>query len=182
MDCEMVGIGPLGQQSVLARVSMVDWNGCALLDTFVRVVEPVTDYRTQVSGVRPGDLHSPLTLSFGTCRNLVSKLISGRILVGHGLENDLAVLFLSHPWVHIRDTATYKPLMKVGIRGQLCAMRLKELAHVHLGIQIQREGEEHDSVEDAFAAMQVFKTVQVEWEFATVTMNCSPPSQFSSAF
>ena len=56
MDCEMVGVGPKGSESVLARCSIVNWHGAVLLDTFVRPQEKVTDYRTWVSGVRAKDL------------------------------------------------------------------------------------------------------------------------------
>ena len=56
MDCEMVGIGPLGFQSALARVSIVNFHGHTILDTYAKPQEPVTDYRTQVSGIRPHHL------------------------------------------------------------------------------------------------------------------------------
>lgn len=36
LDCEMVGIGSDGKKSALARVSMVDWDGNVLMDTFVK--------------------------------------------------------------------------------------------------------------------------------------------------
>ena len=54
----MVGVGPAGSQSVLARVSIVNWHGATVLDTFVRPKERVVDYRTWVSGVSPEDLIS----------------------------------------------------------------------------------------------------------------------------
>jgi RNA exonuclease 4 len=56
MDCEMVGVGRDGVESVLARVSIVNHFGNILYDTFVAPREAVTDYRTHVSGVRPADL------------------------------------------------------------------------------------------------------------------------------
>ena len=37
LDCEMVGIGTEGKKSVLARASLVDWEGQTVLDTFVQV-------------------------------------------------------------------------------------------------------------------------------------------------
>ena len=58
MDCEMVGIGPEGTESSLARVSLVNFHGAVLLDVFVRQRERVTDYRTHVSGVREKDMIS----------------------------------------------------------------------------------------------------------------------------
>jgi len=37
LDCEMVGIGTDGKKSVLARASLVDWNGDTVFDSFVQV-------------------------------------------------------------------------------------------------------------------------------------------------
>lgn len=56
MDCEMVGVGPEGRESSLARVSIANYYGHVLLDAFVRQRERVVDYRTQWSGIRPKDM------------------------------------------------------------------------------------------------------------------------------
>ncbi len=56
LDCEMVGIGPEGRQSALARCSIVDYYGKTLFDHFVRPPAMVTDFRTKYSGVRKADL------------------------------------------------------------------------------------------------------------------------------
>jgi hypothetical protein len=45
MDCEMVGVGASGKQSVLARCSIVDYDGNVLYDKNVRPVEKVTGKR-----------------------------------------------------------------------------------------------------------------------------------------
>lgn len=58
MDCEMVGVGPSGDESVLARISVVNQYGHCVYDKFVKPKEEVTDYRTWVSGVRPEDLET----------------------------------------------------------------------------------------------------------------------------
>lgn len=52
LDCEMVGVGPMGRESTLARVSVINYFGAVLLDEFVQQKERVTDWRTQWSGVR----------------------------------------------------------------------------------------------------------------------------------
>lgn len=41
----MVGVGPGGERSALARVCVVNSEGNVLLDTFVQPKEHVTDYR-----------------------------------------------------------------------------------------------------------------------------------------
>ena len=52
----MVGTGPSGESSMLARCSVVNHHGNTLYDRFVAPMEKVTDYRTKVSGVKPRDL------------------------------------------------------------------------------------------------------------------------------
>ena len=56
MDCEMVGAGPKGEESVAARVSIVNQYGKCVYDKYVKPTQPVTDYRTAVSGIRPENL------------------------------------------------------------------------------------------------------------------------------
>lgn len=64
MDCEMVGVGREGRESMLARVSIVNQHGHCVYDHFVRPMEEVVDYRTKVSGVRKHDLENGMTLSW----------------------------------------------------------------------------------------------------------------------
>lgn len=56
IDCEMVGVGPDGEDSILARVSLVNQFGKCIYDKYVKPTEKVTDYRTAVSGIRPQDI------------------------------------------------------------------------------------------------------------------------------
>ena len=166
LDCEMVGVGSDGRQSALARVSIVDWDGGVLLDTFVKVSQPITDYRTDLSGVRPNDLVSEYALDFEECREWVQLLLKDKIVVGHGLKNDFNVLNLSHPWQLQRDTTKFEPFLKADPYHPLSLIpnKLKVLAHDILGIDIQPQGAMHDSVEDAQASMLLYKKVQYEWE------------------
>lgn len=112
LDCEMVGVGPSGVESTLARVSIVNYHGHTVLDRFVRPREKVTDYRTWVSGVREEDLRNgefprlarraatsakrapplvPPAPSFQEVQKEVAELLKDRILVGHALSNDTNV-------------------------------------------------------------------------------------------
>lgn len=63
MDCEMVGVGPKGEESIVARVSLVNQHGWCVYDKHVKPTQPVTDYRTAVSGIRPADLAQGAWLS-----------------------------------------------------------------------------------------------------------------------
>ena len=56
MDCEMVGVGQYGEDSILARVSLVNHFGHCVYDKYVKPTEKVTDYRTFVSGIRPENI------------------------------------------------------------------------------------------------------------------------------
>ena len=103
MDCEMVGIGFKGEESMLARVSIVNHFGHCVYDKYVKPREKVTDYRTHVSGIRPDDIANGV--DFEVVQQEVSDLLHGRVLVGHSIKNDLKVLFLTHPKKMIRDTA-----------------------------------------------------------------------------
>lgn len=63
LDCEMVGIGPTGKLSALARCSMVDFDGNVLYDEFVKPKGFVTDFRTKYSGIRKSDLRQDKAVS-----------------------------------------------------------------------------------------------------------------------
>ncbi|GAA5972777.1 hypothetical protein JCM21900_001044 [Sporobolomyces salmonicolor] len=157
IDCEMVGVGPEGVESTLARVSIVNYHGCTILDRFVRPREKVTDYRTWVSGVREEDLRN--APSFAEVQKEVSELITDRILIGHALSNDTTVLLLSHPWHMTRDTSKYAPLQGL---AKTKRPGLKTLAKLVLGVDIQ--GGEHSSVIDARATMAIYRSQKPAWE------------------
>ena len=157
MDCEMVGVGPQGSRSVLARVSLVNYHGHVLLDEYVKPMETVTDYRSWVSGIHPHHLRD--ASDFKLVQNKVFSILKGKIVVGHAIKHDLDVLMLDHPRTDIRDTSTYLPFKKYA-KGRRPA--LKKLASALLGIDIQ--GGEHSSVEDAKVTMMLFKKVKTEWE------------------
>ena len=69
--------------------AQVNEHGNALLDCHVRPKERVTDFRTQFSGVRPGDLRDGIALEDAMAR--VHALLQGRVVVGHALHNDFKV-------------------------------------------------------------------------------------------
>ena len=162
LDCEMVGVGAGGKESVLARCSVVDGSGAVLYDRHVRVEERVSDFRTKYSGVRARDLKAADAVDFRSCQRSVADLIDGRVLVGHALHNDLKVLLLPHPARSTRDTAKWPPLMRVNGRGKKRPRKLRDLAKEHLGLAIQ-EGE-HGSVEDARAALALYAKFRADWE------------------
>ncbi|KAH9889536.1 ribonuclease H-like domain-containing protein [Cubamyces lactineus] len=159
IDCEMVGVGIDGEESALARVSLVNFHGAVLLDAFVRPRERVVDYRTQWSGIRPTDMvHAK---SFEEVQKQVADILKDRILVGHAVHNDLKALLLSHPRPLLRDTQSLSHKHKLpSARGRRPALR--HLVQHELGLTIQSG--EHSSVTDARATMALFRLHRKEWE------------------
>lgn len=159
MDCEMVGVGPSGTRSVLARVSIVDCEGKVLLDKYVRPNEYVTDFRTPITGITPATFYREGVISEDEARALAAKVMEGKIVVGHSLQNDFQALLLSHPHVLIRDTSLYRPLRPP---GQKKTPSLRKLALHWLQEKIQ-DGT-HDSVQDAKTALRLYMLKSKAWE------------------
>ena len=158
IDCEMVGVGPIPDaDSALARISVVNYHGHQIYDSYVQTKEAVTDYRTSVSGITPQLLRSART--FEAVQSEVAKLIDGKILVGHAIKNDLQALLLSHPKRDIRDTSRH-PAFRQLAGGKTPS--LKKLAREVLGADIQ--GGEHSSIEDARATMLLFRREKEAFE------------------
>ncbi|MCJ1484673.1 3'-5' exonuclease [Schaereria dolodes] len=158
IDCEMVGVGPdPNTDSALARVSVVNFHGQQLYDSFVLPKEAVTDYRTKISGITPRLLQNARSLEI--VQRDVARLLDGKVLVGHAVRNDLDALMLGHPKRDIRDTSRYAGFRQLA-RGKTPA--LKKLAKEVLGLDIQSG--EHSSVEDARATMLLFRREKDSFE------------------
>ncbi|XP_056394659.1 RNA exonuclease 4 [Hyla sarda] len=157
MDCEMVGVGADGEESILARVSIVNQFGKCVYDKFVKPTERVTDYRTAVSGIRPQDIKNGE--DYKVVQKEVSEILKGRILVGHAVHNDLKIFFLDHPKKSIRDTQKYKPFKQ---RAKCARPSLKLLCEKILNVKVQTG--EHCSIQDAQAAMRLYTMEKKNWE------------------
>ncbi|KAF0991927.1 hypothetical protein HZS_6194, partial [Henneguya salminicola] len=157
LDCEMVGVGCIGEESMLARVSCLNFEGNVIYDTFVAPSEPIFDYRTQFSGVIPSLLIG--APSFKEVQEKVASLIKGKIIIGHSLNNDLNILRLTHPSKNIRDTSLYKPLR---VNKNSSRPSLKSLSSRYLDRQIQKNT--HCSVEDARCCLEIYKIFCSRWE------------------
>ncbi|KAF8145667.1 ribonuclease H-like domain-containing protein [Mycena galopus ATCC 62051] len=176
LDCEMVGVGPFGAESALARVSIVNFHGAVLLDAFILQDKRVADYRTGLSGVRAEDLLYPHAQSFARIQARVAKLlrVPGRILVGHAVYSDLRALRLSHPHAATRDTQVYGERLGVVTSSNGVAVAstnmserqrkiaLKKLVAQEVGATI--EIGEHSSVTGARASMAVYRLHRWQWD------------------
>ncbi|XP_034729567.1 interferon-stimulated 20 kDa exonuclease-like 2 [Etheostoma cragini] len=162
IDCEMVGTGPKGSISQLARCSLVSYDGDVVYDKFINPSMPVTDYRTRWSGIRRSDLvHAT---PYAEARKEILRLLMGKVVIGHAVHNDFKVLGYSHPGALTRDTSRI-PLLneKAGFGVQECAS-LKRLTKAIFNRDIQTGRKGHSSVEDARATMELYKVVEEEWE------------------
>ncbi|KAK4494866.1 hypothetical protein PRZ48_014222 [Zasmidium cellare] len=162
LDCEMVGTGPPPHDdSLLARVSLVNYHGAQIYDSFVLPPPnlPVKDYRTHVSGIKPQHLRPGYARPFAEVQADVAKILDGRVLVGHALRNDLNVLMLAHPRRDMRDTSRYAKF-RIESGGRPPALR--KLARSELGLEIQTG--EHSSLEDARTAMALYRKEKAGFE------------------
>uniref|UniRef100_UPI0037E920A0 interferon-stimulated 20 kDa exonuclease-like 2 n=1 Tax=Semicossyphus pulcher TaxID=241346 RepID=UPI0037E920A0 len=162
IDCEMVGTGPKGSISQLARCSVVNYEGDIVYDKFINPSVPVTDYRTRWSGIRRSDLVN--ATPYTEARKEILRLLMGKVVIGHAVHNDFKVLCYSHPSAMTRDTSRI-PLLnqKAGFAEKECAS-LKRLTKALLNRDIQTGRKGHSSVEDARATMELYKVVEEEWE------------------
>ncbi|KAF6825468.1 RNA exonuclease 4 [Colletotrichum plurivorum] len=150
IDCEMVGVGQGGYESVLARVSVVDFHGRQVYDSYVKPQEKVTDWRSAVSGILPK--HMRFARDFDEVQAQIADLLKDRILVGHDVKHDLEALKLSHSSKDIRDTSNHPGFKKFSNSRKPA---LRKLAEEILGVTIQSGA--HSSVEDARVTMLLFR-------------------------
>ena len=161
LDCEMVGVGDGGLESMLAQVCVLNEHGNALYCSYSRAYKKVTDYRTHVSGILPRHVDSSAP-EFAKVRADVAALIRGRIVVGHALENDFQALQLHHPRDDVRDTAVWRPLLRPPRFAR--PRKLRHLARDFCALRIQSGDAAHDPAEDALAALAVYRKFRENWE------------------
>jgi RNA exonuclease 1 len=148
LDCEMC---KAGNESVLTRVSLLDWDGSVLLDKLVKPDVTITDYLTQWSGITEAMLRDVTTTLSDIQGELLDIITPRTILVGHSLNSDLNALKLTHPF--LIDTGILFPHQ----RGPPYKQSLKWLTQKYLQTEIQKGVKGHDSVEDARACLNLVK-------------------------
>uniref|UniRef100_A0A4W4HB16 Exonuclease domain-containing protein n=1 Tax=Electrophorus electricus TaxID=8005 RepID=A0A4W4HB16_ELEEL len=161
VDCEMVGTGPGGKYSELARCSLINYYGTVIYDKYILPRLPVTDYRTRWSGITKKHLKG--ALSFEEARNEILHILKGKVIIGHALHNDFRAMGITVPRHMVRDTSCMKLLR------QMCGssekeMSLKRLSSVLLKRNIQVGQQGHCSIEDSRAALDLYKLVEDQWE------------------
>lgn len=157
LDCEMVR-GNYNQ--ILARVSIVDFYGRLLFDNFVAPKGEVQNHLTFVSGIRPIDLQN--APAFSNVQRQVRDILSNKIVVGHSLHFDFKALEFSHPNEDIRDIGKSRFIINRygNSRGQSVSLKILALKILNRHIQL----DQHDPIEDAKAALDIYKQYQKEIE------------------
>lgn len=173
IDCEMVGTGPRGCVSELARCSVVSYHGDVLYDKYIRPEMPIVDYRTRWSGVTRQ--HMRRAIPFQVAQKEILKLLKGKVVVGHALHNDFQALKYVHPRSQTRDTTCVPSLLGQPGLHTRARVSLKDLALelLHKRIQVGQHG--HSSVEDAATAMELYRLVEDRWEQEVASSQWSCP-------
>ncbi|KAJ0422233.1 hypothetical protein BJY00DRAFT_280453 [Aspergillus carlsbadensis] len=159
LDCEMIGV--LGannrESSEVVRVSAVDFvTGEVLVDTYVSPQGHVISWRTKFSGVnaailREKEREGKVITGWRAARDLLWQFVDARtVLIGHSLNNDLAVLGMVH--TRVVDSAIMTRLAV----GEDCQRHwaLKVLVQQFLGLEIQTGNDGHDCLEDTYATRE----------------------------
>ncbi|KAH7923995.1 hypothetical protein BV22DRAFT_544301 [Leucogyrophana mollusca] len=143
---------------MIARVSITDYRGNILLDTFVRPTQPICDYRHAETGLQFTDLmHAPF---FHHVQTSVAELVKGKIIVGHAIWNFLSVMGLNHPAIDTRDLALFLPFRRTLRYHGVIALRVlvKHFMERDIGA-----GYEHP-LEIARASIDLFRSCETLWE------------------
>ncbi|KAK4536471.1 hypothetical protein CDCA_CDCA08G2496 [Cyanidium caldarium] len=160
----------------VARLTVLRENGVPLMDDYVMppADEPVIDYVTRYSGIRAEDLQPARTRHYLTWpkyayAKLYYLLEAGCVFVGHGLKSDFRALSLLVPDTQRADTALLfrKPppsssssSSKSSAAAGHRLLSLRFLAACLLGRTIQTAERGHDSLEDARAALDLYRMYQ----------------------
>jgi PAB-dependent poly(A)-specific ribonuclease subunit 2 len=162
-------------KSGLARVSVLrgsgDHEGVPFIDDYITIREPIVDYVTQYSGIKPGDLdprisqHNLVPLK-AAYKKLWLLLNLGCVFVGHGLASDFRKINIQVPKNQTVDTQYlyFHP-------GKSRRLSLRYLAWAVFKEYIQEEPNDdshgHDSIEDARMALRLWRKFQ-EYEDAGI--------------
>ncbi|KAJ5105410.1 hypothetical protein NUU61_002757 [Penicillium alfredii] len=163
-------------KSGLARVSVLRGSGVSegvpFIDDYITIREPIVDYVTQYSGIKPGDLdprtseHNLVPLK-AAYKKLWLLLNLGCVFVGHGLASDFRKINIQVPKSQTVDTQYlfFHP-------SKNRRLSLRYLAWAVFKEYIQEDPTPdtvhgHDSIEDARMALRLWKKFQ-EYEDAGI--------------
>jgi len=151
-------LSPTGH--MLARLCIVDYHGDILLDSLVLPTDEVIDYYTERTGFKASHfVPSESVVPFEQVRYQAQLLLLNKIVVAYELWTSLDALRLCHRADQTRDLATYIPMQITIAKGDDGFQNLTK----HFMNRTIRVGLEN-AVEDARAAMDLFRSCSGEWE------------------
>jgi len=148
IDCEMV-LCDDGTEAVV-RVCVVDNNLEVKLDILVNPSKAITDYRTHITGVSKKDLEGVTSSLVDVQKSLKRILAKGKILIGQSLYRDLCALKIDYS--QVIDTAY---IFKYANLPTTASASLNSLCKSVLGYSVREDGEPHNCLKDAEAAMNL---------------------------
>ncbi|KAJ3263103.1 3'-5' exonuclease [Chytriomyces hyalinus] len=159
-------------KSALARVSIIDFYGNVLLDSFVTPDDPISDYKTEFSGITAAKLVG--APSFAEIQTKIKEIITdSHYVVGQSIDNDLTAMKIDIPLSRIRDTALFYKRFHPAKKTP----GLKDLSKWCLNVGIQSG--EHDSVIDSRVTLLLYRQQRVLWE--TTVPEHPPPVPYGEA-
>ncbi|KIP11431.1 hypothetical protein PHLGIDRAFT_63797, partial [Phlebiopsis gigantea 11061_1 CR5-6] len=166
---------------MVARVTLTDYRGFVIYDSYVRPTSPVTDYRTAETGLTAQHIAS--APPFPEVQQRVATMLRGKILIGYGLWEFLSVMGLSHPAIDTRDAALFLPFRRSLHYRSNVQVPLVTLVNRFMGRNIGLHGD--FPVEHARAALDLFRSCEQVWEgvIAAGSWPCAlPPDAYANCF
>ncbi|XP_018427179.1 PREDICTED: apoptosis-enhancing nuclease-like [Nanorana parkeri] len=160
IDCEMVGTGPGGRISELARCSIVDYRGDVVYDKYIKPQLPITDYRTRWSGITIR--HMKNAIPFKVAQKEILNILKDKRVIGHAVQNDFKALRYYHPKEQTRDTSRIHLLIQMAELSHTPSLKSLAWCLLQKRIQVGKKG--HSSVEDAQTCMELYKLVEDQLE------------------
>jgi hypothetical protein len=152
----------------VARVTMINWESEIILDTFVVVPVPVTNFYD--TGITAHDVaaDSPNAKSFAEVRRTVESRLKGKILIGHDVQYHLSSLGLSHPPTDTRDCCGFFSEYGMQQEGKEEANKEDGSLDVICKQRLQRSlppsGHSERPMQSCLAALDLYKKYRKEWE------------------
>ncbi|KAF9056644.1 hypothetical protein BJ165DRAFT_1435171 [Panaeolus papilionaceus] len=126
--------GQRDKQPMVARVSICDYYGGVLLDTYVHPRKLIQDCRASKTGISYNHLCG--APKYPEIKQQVRNIIQNKILVGHRIWSFLSALELSHSALNTRDMALYIPLRESDKTEYDSVVELPVLVKRFLGVDI----------------------------------------------
>ncbi|KIO20582.1 hypothetical protein M407DRAFT_50369, partial [Tulasnella calospora MUT 4182] len=108
------GTGAGGTIPMLARVTLVNWHGQPLYDTYVKPTGPVTSYRETATGLDSTYFTDDVAVPFQEAQLMIAGWIGGKVVVGHQIWKDLQASHFRSPCSQdTRDVALFLPFRSI---------------------------------------------------------------------